>query len=251
MSKTLLITGAGKRIGKALALALGQDGWTIAVHYNTSPNDAQAVADAITTQGGNAFTIEADLANEEDTQSLVERTVDQANAPLSALINNASIFERDQWDSVSRESWDAHLNINLRAPFILTQSFAKALTKGQSGSVINIIDQRVWKLTPDYISYTLSKAALWTLTQTLAQALAPRIRVNAIGPGPVLRSIHQDEAAFARQTASLPLAHGASPDDIVAAARYLLNAPSVTGQMIAVDGGQHLAWRTPDVLGVD
>jgi NAD(P)-dependent dehydrogenase (short-subunit alcohol dehydrogenase family) len=145
------------------------------------------------------------------------------------------------------EDWDATLATNLRAPMLLAQAFAAALPPGRDGLIVNIVDQRVWRLTPHFFSYTISKAALWAATQTLAQALAPRIRVNAIGPGPTLASAHQSQAQFAAETAAVPLGRGATPDQIGEALRYFIDAPSVTGQMIAVDGGQHLAWRTPDV----
>jgi NAD(P)-dependent dehydrogenase (short-subunit alcohol dehydrogenase family) len=157
-------------------------------------------------------------------------------------VNNASRFERDEIDSVTRESWDGHLEANLRAPFVLAQGFAAALPAGRCGLIVNLLDERVWNLTPHFVSYTVSKSALWTLTRTLALALAPRIRVNAIGPGPALPSARQSDAQFARQCASLPLRRGTSPEEICQAVRFLLAAGAMTGQMIALDGGQHLGW---------
>ncbi|MGD8326038.1 MAG: SDR family oxidoreductase [Sphingomonadales bacterium] len=247
----VLITGAGRRIGRHLALRLAEQGWSIAVHHNHAHEEAVKVVEDIKSMGGKAAAIQADLAQDLSTTALISAATATLGGPMTALINNASIFEHDSFETVTKSSWDRHLNINLRAPFFLSQSFAKALPKDQQGTIINIIDQRVWKLTPDYMSYTISKSALWTLTQTMAQALAPRIRVNAIGPGPVLKSIHQDEETFEKQSAALPMRQAATPDDVVQAATYLLDASSVTGQMIAVDGGQHLAWQTPDVVGVD
>ena len=165
--------------------------------------------------------------------------------PLGCLVNNASAFERDSAEDASRESWDLHLEANLRAPFLLSQGFARALPAERGGLIVNLLDQRVWNLTPHFISYTLSKSGLWTLTQTLALALAPRIRVNAIGPGPCLPSPRQSDAEFARQCALMPLGRGTTPEEIVSALRFLLAVPSITGQMIALDGGQHLGWAQP------
>jgi NAD(P)-dependent dehydrogenase (short-subunit alcohol dehydrogenase family) len=184
--------------------------------------------------------VKADLAIEAETLALGPQAI-KALGPLTALINNASIFERDEVESVTRASWDAHMEANLRAPFVLIQEFAKQLPESEKGAVINLLDQRVWNLTPHFTSYTISKAGLWTATQTLAMALAPHIRVNAIGPGPILPSPRQSANEFSRQCASTPLGHGAKPEEIAAAVRFLLDSPSVTGQMIAIDGGQHLS----------
>lgn len=251
MQGNVLITGAAKRIGRVIAEHLAYQGWAVAIHYNQGQDEAESLAQDILSQGGKAVAIQADLQQDISTGTLVSAAAAGLGGPVTALINNASIFENDRWNSVTKNSWDRHLNINLRAPFFLSQSFAKALPKEKTGSIINIIDQRVWKLTPDYMSYMVSKSALWTLTQTMAQALAPRIRVNAIGPGPVLKSTQQDEEAFQKQSDALPLGKAATPQDVAEAASYLLSASSVTGQMIAVDSGQHLAWQTPDVVGVD
>jgi NAD(P)-dependent dehydrogenase (short-subunit alcohol dehydrogenase family) len=247
---TVLVTGAGQRLGKAIALDLGGHGWTVAIHYGRSREAAEAVAADITRAGGRAGCFGADLAREVETAALVPRVTD-ALGPVTALVNCASMFEDDSIETMTRASWDLHMDVNLRAPLVLTQGFAAALPQGTPGSVINLIDQRVWKLTPHFLSYTLSKAALFTATHTLAQALGPRgIRVNAIGPGPTLRNARQSDEDFAKQSAATVLGHGASPDDICAAVRYLLDADAVTGQMIAVDGGQHLVWQTPDVHGI-
>ncbi len=238
---TVLITGAAKRIGKALALGMGSDGWRVVLHYRSSDDDAESVAQMIRDQGGEAFTVQADLSDEEQVESLIARSVEQAG-PLSCLINNASIFEEDSVETASRQSWDDHMQVNLRTPFVLIQGFREQLPEGLEGNVVNIIDQRVWNLTPHFLTYTLSKAGLWTLTQTLALALAPNIRVNAIGPGPVLPSARQTEEAFIEQWSSLPMRRNVTLEEIVDAVRFILDAPSMSGQMIALDGGQHLGW---------
>lgn len=239
---TVLITGAGRRIGRAIALDLARHGWTVAVHYATSRAEAEMVVDEITRSGGSAGVFAADLAVETETATLIDRVTDALGAP-SALINNASRFERDEALDATRASWDLHLEPNLRAPFVLTQAFARRLPEGQDGAVINLIDERVWNLTPHFVSYTVSKSALWTLTRTLAMALAPRIRVNAIGPGPTLPSARQTEEQFRAQVEMTPLRRAPSLDDVANTVRFLLGAMSVTGQMIALDGGQHLGWR--------
>jgi NAD(P)-dependent dehydrogenase (short-subunit alcohol dehydrogenase family) len=244
--KNLLITGAAKRLGRAIVLDLAGAGWNIALHYHGSAEDAEKTAAEARAKGVKLVTLKADLSREEETALLVGRAA-AALGPLTALINSASLFESDDWRSASRQSWDAHMETNLRAPFLLSQQFALALPQGESGNIINIIDQRVLKPTPQFLSYSLSKAGLYWLTTTMAQALGPNIRVNAVGPGPTLRNARQSEADFARQRDATVLGHGAEPADVAAAIRYLLSAVSVTGQMIAVDGGQHLIWQTPDV----
>ena len=241
---TALVTGAGKRVGRAIALDLAHHGWAVAVHYNTSGDDAEAVVAEITGQGGRAVAVQADLSREDQVAALTPQ-VTEALGPVGALVNNASIFERDDAVTATRESWDAHIETNLRAPFVLTQAFAAQLPADAAGCVINLIDQRVWNLTHTFTSYTVSKAGLWTLTQTLALALAPRIRVNAVGPGPTLPSPRQSQEQFDRQCRSMPLARGTSPHEICEAVRFLLSAPAMTGQMLALDGGQHLGWAQP------
>ncbi|HEV2562605.1 MAG TPA: SDR family oxidoreductase [Rhizomicrobium sp.] len=242
--KNVLVTGAAKRLGRAIALDLARDGWNIAIHYNSSEADARAVA--AEARGVRTALLKADLSREDETAALVQRAAAELG-PITALINSASIFENDDWQNATRASWDKHLNTNLRAPFVLSQEFAKQLPEGMTGVIVNIIDQRMLKPTPQFLSYSLSKAGLHWLTTTLAQALAPRIRVNAVAPGPTIKNERQSDADFSRQRMATILGTGATPDDICAAMRYLLSAPAVTGQMIAVDGGQHLIWQTPDV----
>jgi NAD(P)-dependent dehydrogenase (short-subunit alcohol dehydrogenase family) len=239
--KAALVTGAGRRIGRAVALDLASAGWDVAVHYHCSADAASEVAAAIADGGQKAAALAADLADEAATAALVERAV-EAVGPLACLVNNASVFEDDTVATATRQSWDRHLEVNLRAPFVLVQSFARQLPADAEGNVVNIVDQRVWNPTPQFCSYTVSKAGLWTLTRTLALALAPRIRVNAVGPGPTLPSRRQSDDQFARQWASLPLARPTAPEEIARAVRFILDAPAMTGQMIALDSGQHLGW---------
>ena len=246
--RAALVTGGAKRLGEAMARALGDAGFNVAIHYNTSADAAQALAQDISKKGVIAEPVEADLTKPDEVETLISRARD-AVGPLSLLVNSASLFENDDIKTLTRESWDDHIGANLWAPLKLTQNFAAQADENIDYLVINLIDQRVLKLTPQFLSYTTSKAALYTLTQTLAQALGPQgIRVNGIGPGPTLKNKRQSDDDWAKQNAATVLGRGATPADIVSALMYLLNAPAVTGQMIAVDGGQHLAWQTPDVL---
>ncbi len=242
--KTALVTGGGRRIGRVLALALAEDGFAVAVHYHGSREAADAVVETIRGRGGAALALGADLADEEAVRSLLPRA-ERAFGPLGVLVNNAAVFENDTAATVSRSSWDQHLAVNLRAPFVLIQEMAARLPAAASGVVVNMLDERVWSLTPSFVSYTVAKAGLWTLTQTMALALAPRIRVNGIGPGPTLPSAHQSIEQFFRQCAQMPLERGTSPQEIAAALRFILSAAALTGQMIALDGGQHLGWAQP------
>lgn len=237
--KSVLVTGAGQRIGRAIALDLAARGWSVAVHFNRSRNEAEEVVREIVSGGGRAVAVQASLFEEADVSALLGKA-GEALGPITALINNASTFERDTVGTATRETWDRHMEANLRAPFVLTQKFVEQLPNSADGCVINIIDQRVWNLTPDFTTYTLSKAGLWGLTQILARALAPRVRINGIGPGPVLQSVHQSADAFAEECETVPLDRRILPEDICAAVRYILDAPAVTGQMIAVDAGQHM-----------
>ena len=248
MRGAALITGAARRIGRALALTAAEAGYDVAVHHRGSAEEAQAVAAEIRASGAQAIAVAAELTREGEAAGLIGR-VAEALGPVTLLINNASVFQDDRIEAMSRESWDAHMETNLRAPIVLSQAFAAALPERAEGLIINMLDQRVWKPTPQFFSYGLSRSALWSATQVMAQALAPRIRVNAIGPGPTLPSVHQTPEDFAAEADNVLLGRRAAPEDIAAAARYLIDARQVTGQMIAVDGGQHLAWRTPDVIG--
>lgn len=241
LPRTALVTGAARRIGRALALDLARAGFAVAVHHARSAEAAEAVVAEIEAGGGRAVALAADLAREDQLASLLDRAAARLG-PIGVLVNNASTFERDGALDASRASWDLHMEVNLRAPFVLTQALARALPPDAEGVVVNLIDQRVWNLTPHFVTYTLSKAGLWTLTRSLALALAPRIRVVAVGPGPTLPSERQSAASFAAQTAAMPLGRGTTPDEICAAVRFLLASPALTGQMIALDGGQHLGW---------
>lgn len=241
LPRVALVTGAARRIGRAVALDLAEAGFDVAVHCSGSHAEAEAVAGLVRATGRNATVLAADLAREDETAALVGR-VEAALGPVGVLVNNASTFERDEALTATRASWDLHMEVNLRAPFVLTQEFARRLPDGAEGVVVNLLDQRVWNLTPHFTTYTLSKAGLWTLTQTLALALAPRIRVVGIGPGPALPSTRQTAEQFAAQSAGTPLGRGTNPEEICRSVRFALSMPSLTGQMIALDGGQHLQW---------
>ena len=249
MTRTVLITGAARRIGRAMALDLAADGWAVALHCNRSREAAEEVAARIRRDGGRVAVVAADLAEAGAPEAVVAEAAARLG-PVTCLVNNASRFDHDEVATLTLESWDGHLDVNLRAPVFLARSFAAQLPGGADGNIVNIVDQRVWKLNPHFFSYTVSKAALWTVTRTLAQALAPRIRVNAIGPGPALPSERMDAADFERQSRLTLLQHGTTPGEISAALRYILAAPAMTGQMIVLDGGQHLVWQTPDVTEV-
>lgn len=252
-----LITGAAKRLGRAMALYLADRGHDVAIHCNGSVEAAEATAAEARARGVQAVVLPADILDEAAVETLVPRAAEALGGPLTVLVNNASIFEYDTIRTAARTGWDRHFGSNLRAPFVLIQAFAaQAPAADRTGGepraqalVVNMIDQRVLKPTPEFMTYSLAKAGLWALTRTAAQALAPDIRVNAIGPGPTLQGARQSESHFTRQRAATILQRGADPDDICAALGYLLEAKAVTGQLICVDGGQHLGWKTPDVLG--
>jgi NAD(P)-dependent dehydrogenase (short-subunit alcohol dehydrogenase family) len=255
-----LVTGAGKRLGREMALYLAKRGYDVAVHYASSRKEAESVVKEITAMGRKAVAIRSDLLIESQVEKLIPTAAQGLGGPLTVLVNNASVFEYDNLKSATRKSWDRHMESNLRAPFVLIQAFAAQVPPaslddaGESlarGLVVNMIDQRVHKLTPEFMSYTLAKMGLWALTRTAAQSLAPDIRVNAIGPGPTLQGARQSEDHFTKQRAATVLKRGANPADITAALGFFLDSPGVTGQMIAVDGGQHLGWQTPDILGIE
>jgi len=246
--KTALVTGASQRIGRAIALELAAHGVAIAVHYHGSADNADSVVTEIRGAGGNAVAVQADLASAQETSGLIQAAAEALGSPIDVLVNNASVFERDEITNFNTQDWDHHQAVNLRAPLQLTQTLAQQLGAKSQGVVINIVDQRVLKLNPQYLSYTASKVGLWTATRTCAQALAPNIRVNAIGPGPTLANSRQSAEDFAAEAANVPLGHGPALKEITSAVRFILETPSMTGQMITLDGGQHLAWRTADIL---
>ena len=258
--KHALVTGAGARLGRAMALYLGDRGYDVAVHYNSSSDGADEVVSELKAKGRQAVALQADLLDEAATHDLLPRAAGALGGPITCLVNNASIFEYDNISTATEESWHRHIGSNLRAPFILTQAMAAQglapETDAQDepvavGLIINMLDQRVRKLTPEFMTYTIGKMGLWALTQTSSQALAPAIRVNAIGPGPTLKGAKQTDEHFARQRSKVILERGANPRDITAALGYFLDAPSVTGQLICTDGGQHLGWKTPDAQGLE
>ncbi len=249
MKKVALVTGGAQRIGLRIVERLAAEGYAVAIHCRRSADEAERSADRIRRSGGEAAVVQGDLADAAAVERLVPEAV-RALGPLTLLVNNASEFEPDEVETLTQERWDRHFAVNLRAPAFLARDFAHQLPAEGQGCIVNIVDQRVWKLTPQFFSYTLTKAALFTATQTMAQALAPRIRVNAIGPGPTLSNVRQGDEDFDKQSSAVLLGHGGTPDEIADAVLYLAKAGSVTGQMIAVDGGQHLAWETPDVAGI-
>jgi NAD(P)-dependent dehydrogenase (short-subunit alcohol dehydrogenase family) len=243
-----------------MAVYLAGRGYDVAIHYASSAQGAEETAAQVRAQGRTAALVQADLLSEAETQALVPAAIAALGGPLHVLVNNASIFEYDSLASATRTSWDRHLDSNLRAPFVLTQAMAAEVpdpvmdAAGEpvaQGLVVNMLDQRINKLTPEFMTYTIAKMGLWAFTRTAAQALAPRIRVNGIGPGPTLRGGRQSEDHFARQRAATLLQRGANPSDITAALGYLLDASAITGQVLLVDGGQHLVWQTPDILGLE
>jgi NAD(P)-dependent dehydrogenase (short-subunit alcohol dehydrogenase family) len=246
---TALITGASSRIGGAIARDLARHGWTVILHAHRGLDRALTLRQAIEAGGGAAHVLTADLTQADELAGLIPAAMNAAGQ-VNLLINNASIFLPDEAGALDPALFDAHFAIHVKAPLFLTDAFASALPAGSEGLVINIIDQRVWKTTPRFVSYSLSKAALWEQTRMMAQALAPRIRVNAIGPGPSFRNERQSGEDFARQQQAVLLQRGPAPEEFGATVRHFWAMRSVTGQMLALDGGQHLAWETADVVGV-
>ncbi len=236
-----LVTGAARRIGRALAMELAAQGFSVVIHYSRSKSDAAETIAEIEKAGGRAASLQADLSQEAEVQGLV-RKAEELVGPLGVLVNNASAFERDEWNSATRESWDLHMETGLRAPFVLSQDFAHQLPEGAHGMILNMLDERVWSLTPHFVSYTVAKSGLWSLTRQLALAFAPRIRVNGIGPGFTLPAPNQTDEQFARQLETMPLQRAPDMAEMRACLRFFLEARSVTGQMIALDAGQHLGW---------
>ncbi len=260
MTGAALVTGAGDRLGRAIAIHLAEMGFDVAVHYARSAAGAEETAAQVRAKGRRAETLQADLLDLDAAEALIDRATTALEQPLTVLVNNASIFEHDTIETATRDSWDRHMRSNLQAPFVLSQHFAQQAPEAKPDArgepeaqacIINMIDQRVRKLTPEFMTYTLAKSALWTFTQTAAQALAPKIRVNGIGPGPTLRGGRQSEEHFAKQRAATIMQRGSNPEDMTQALDYILKAPALTGQLLCIDGGQHLGWETPDVIGVE
>ena len=261
MTGQALVTGAAKRLGREMALYLAGRGLDVAVHYNGSRDEAEDVVVQARAMGVQAVALQADLTVEAEMQALVPRAVEALGGPLTVLVNSASVFEHDTIETATREGWDRHLESNLRAPFVLTQAFAAQSPKPVIGGewneptaqalIVNMVDQRVRKLTPHFASYTIAKMGLWTMTQTAAQAFGARVRVNAIGPGSTVQGTRQSRAHFEGQRKGTIMGRGAEASDVTGALGYFMDAPSVTGQLICTDGGQHLGWQTPDIRGVE
>lgn len=249
--KTILVTGAGQRLGLAIAEKLVRAGHTVIFHASNSIAQADSAVTRLRAEGAKAFALQADLLVEADVASLISRASTLAGSPITGLINNASIFEGDEASDFTRASWDRHFDVHVRVPCELARNLAAALPEGQSASIVNLIDQRIFKLTPQFFTYTLSKAALATATHTLAQALAPHVRVNGVAPGPTARNIRQSEEDFQKQVDATLLGIGSPVQAVVDAVCFLVNAEAITGQIMAVDGGQSLIWRTPDVDGIN
>jgi NAD(P)-dependent dehydrogenase (short-subunit alcohol dehydrogenase family) len=247
--KTALVTGGAKRIGKAIVEDLAANGFAVAIHANESVEDAEALARNLSAHGATATVVQCDLSDGAATGRLIAAAI-AAIGPLDLLVNNASLFKPDTVTAFDDALWDRHFAVHVKAPSILARDFVRQLPDGVAGSIVNIIDQRVWNPTPRYYSYTLSKSALWMATRTMAQSFAPRARVNAIGPGPSLPNERQDDADFQAQVEGLILRRGPGLAEFGRTVRFLFDTPSITGQMIALDGGQHLAWETPDVAEI-
>lgn len=257
MTGAALVTGGARRLGRAMALYLAGRGLDVAIHYSRSADEAETVAAEARALGVRAVTLAADLLDEAAAGALVGRAAEGLGRPLTLLVNNASTFDYDNIRSATKATWDRNIGTNLRAPFLLIQALAAQAPKAVAGPggllaqalIVNMLDQRVRKLTPEFTSYTIAKMGLWALTQTAARGLAPDVRVNAIGPGSTLKGEHQSQEQFDRQRAASILGRGADAADITAALGYFLDAPAVTGQLLCVDGGQHLGWKTPDIIG--
>ncbi len=244
-----LVTGAARRLGREMALGLARRGINVALHYNSNAAEAEKTAQDIRALGVRCVTLQANLLDEDETQALVGRARDRLGQDLDVLINCASVFKYDSIKSATQDSWDMNIDSNLRAPFVLTQEFARQVPqateqpngeKRANACIVNMIDQRVRKLTAEYMTYTIGKMGLWAFTQTSARALGPNIQVNGIGPGSTMQGAEQSDAQFAQHRQGSPLQRGASPEDIVQAMNFLLDAPAFTGQLLCIDGGQHL-----------
>ena len=261
MTGQALISGGGARLGRAMALYLAERGLDVAVHYKGSQEGANEVVAKAQDLGVRAVALQADLTEEADMAALVPRASEALGGPLTLLVNSASVFEHDTLETATPESWDRHISSNLRAPFVLTQAFAAQAPEPVIGGewneptaralIVNMVDQRVRKLTPHFTSYSIAKMGLWALTQIAAQTYGARVRVNAIGPGPTMQGTRQSRDHFAGQRRGTIMGRGAEASDVTGALGYFMDAPSVTGQLICTDGGQHLGWRTPDIRGVE
>jgi NAD(P)-dependent dehydrogenase (short-subunit alcohol dehydrogenase family) len=244
--KGALVTGAGVRIGRAFALALAEDGYFVFVHYNRSSAGARETVEAIKAAGGKAKAVKADLASAKQAEALVGRC-QAPGVELVCVVNNASIFELDRAPTATATAFDKHMAINLRAPLLIAQALARQVPRNEVGLIVNLVDQKLFNLNPDFLTYTLSKMGLHGLTHMLAQALAPRLRVMGIAPGLTLQGLHQTPERFAEQHVANPLAVGVTTDDLVRALRYIVATPSVSGDTLIVDSGEHLTGRPRDV----
>lgn len=244
--KAALVTGAGMRIGRAFALALAADGYFVFVHHNRSFEGARDTVAAIAAAGGRAKLVQADLRQARDAEALVSRCI-EADTTLTCVVNNASLFELDRAPNATAEGFDRHMAINLRAPLLISQAFAQQYIADEAGVIVNLLDQKLYNLNPDFLTYTLSKIGLQGLTTLLAQAFAPRIRVAGIAPGLTLRSGNQTDATFARDHAANPLQVGVTTDDLVRALRFIVATPTYTGDTLIVDSGEHLTGRPRDI----
>jgi NAD(P)-dependent dehydrogenase (short-subunit alcohol dehydrogenase family) len=250
MPQAILVTGAARRVGALVARRLAERGTAVVLHANTRLDEAEALAGSLRANGGEVVAVAADLADRRAVAGLMDKARAALGRPLTGLVNNASTFENDEAHDFTPQSWDRHMEVNLHAPCVLARDLHAQLAQSSHGAVVNLLDQRVFKPTPLFFTYALSKAGLHAATTTLAQALAPRVRVNAVAPGPTLRNTRQNEADFAKQVNATPLQTGSPPDAVADAVLWLLDAGHVTGQTLAVDGGQSLIWQTPDVVGI-
>ena len=246
-ARKIIITGAATRIGAAIAKKLSGPKIEIVIHYNKSKSKAERLKKELIKDGTVVYLIKADLAKEKEVQKLIKLSKSKLKY-FDCLINNASLFENDKLENFTVKSWDIHLNANLKAPALLSRGFANNI-KGKNNNIINIIDQRVFKLTPYFFSYTLSKTGLYTLTKTSAMSLAPNIRVNGIAPGPTIKNKRQSEKHFKKQYLATPLRRKVDVEQICNAVDFFIKNRSITGQVLAVDSGQSLNWQTPDIMG--
>ena len=245
-ARKIIITGGATRIGAAIAKKLSGNKVEIVIHFNKSRTKAIGLKKELEKNGTKIHLVKGNLNKEEDIRKIIKSSKKYLKY-FDCLINNASMFENDKLENFSSESWDKHLNINLKAPALLTREFAKNV-KGKNNNVINIIDQRVFKLTPYFFSYTLSKTGLYTLTKTSAMSLAPKIRVNGIAPGPTIKNKRQSKIHFKKQFLATPLKQQVNVNEIANAVDFFIKTSSITGQVISIDSGQSLNWQTPDIM---